>query len=167
MSKEMIDLGVYVGTQTVLLFGKERNMNRPTVEDYYTMNYNDGKFTARLNSVEQDLQAEFKKELAEFKYQDDPVKMADFELEWIKKAEKESDRRIKKIIRERTEEIRKFIKKIIPDLTKEEMEKITINLYDAIKRRIEIQIWMDRYYTEEEAIQLIKKSEMEVFQTAP
>lgn len=164
VNKEMIDLDVYVGTQTILLFGKERDMKRLTTEEYLTMNYNDSKFTNRLNSVEPDLQAEFNKAYAEFEDKENPIKAAEFQLEWQRKVEKEGDRRINKIITDRHQEIKKFIKDIIPSLTKEEMEQITINLYNGIKREIEIQIWMDKYYTREEAVKMIKQTEMANFQ---
>jgi len=136
VNKEMIDLDVYVGTQTILLFGKERDMKRLTTEEYLTMNYNDSKFTNRLNSVEPDLQAEFNKAYAEFEDKENPIKAAEFQLEWQRKVEKEGDRRINKIITDRHQEIKKFIKDIIPSLTKEEMEQITINLYNGIKGRL-------------------------------
>ncbi len=164
LNKEIIDLDVYVGTQTIQLFGKERDMKRLTTEEYLTMNYNDGVFTAHLNTVETDLQAEFQKAYAEFADENDPVKTADFQLKWQKKTEKEAESRIKKIIRDREMEIRQFLKSIIPSLTKDEMEQITVNLYNGIKREIEIQIWMDKYYTRKEAIDMIKQSEKVNFQ---
>jgi DNA-binding ferritin-like protein len=167
INKEMIDLDVYVGTQTVTLFGKERDMKRLTTEEYLTINYNDGVFTARLNSVETDLQAEYQKAYAEFPDKDDPIKAADFQIQQQQRIDKEGPKRIKKIIKDREIEIRQFLKSIIPSLTKAEMEQITVNLYNGIKREIEIQIWMDKYYTRDEAIEMIKQSEKVNFQITP
>lgn len=163
----MVDLDVYVGTQTVILFGKERDMKRLTTEEYFNMNYLDGQFMDKINSIEVNLTQDAQTALANFKEKDNPEAFQKFQLQTQKDMAKKVDREIKKVILERETQVRQFVKSIIPSLTKEEMEQITVNLYNAIKREIEVQIWMDKYYTRDEAIQMIKQGEIGNFQNQP
>jgi hypothetical protein len=163
MVNESIDLDIYVGTQKVTLFGREHEMHRLTTEEYLQMNYMDVQFQNDLKNIDMKVQQEIieriKKIEAKKPKKERTTNFEDMPMPSDINPAQISREMFMEIVKNRQIDIQKFVAKIIPTLTKEEVSQVTINLFDAIQREIEIRIYMDKYYTRDEALELVKENE--------
>ena len=156
VNKDVVDMDLYVGTQKIKLFGKIRELKKLTNKEYMEMSLLDVQFQDEVNNIGRELKPEL------------PVGLSDEEKEeFIYDYAKKIPKLVQKfyaedlpaVFQNREDQIISFLKNVIPDLTDEELEHQTLNLYNGIKMEIEIRLLMDKYLTRDEAIARLKEQE--------
>ncbi len=170
MVNEVVDLDLYVGTQKVKLFGNEHELKRLTNREYFEMNNLDIQFQNAMSSIGPEAAKEVIQKMKEAEAKQKGKKRTKTKNVEAPITEKDVEKlvftKMDKVLEDRELAIQKFIKKVIPTLTDEEIQQSTLNLFNAIKREIEVRLWMDKNYTREESLQRVKDAEERSFREA-
>jgi hypothetical protein len=156
VNKDVVDMDLYVGTQEIKLFGKERELRRLTNKEYMEMNLLDVKFQDEVDNIGRELRPQMPEGL---KKKDEEKWLEDYAQKIPELVQKMYAEDMPEVFQKREEQIKTFLKSVIPSLTDEELEGQTLNLFNAIRLEIEIRLNMDKYLTREESIQRLKEQD--------
>jgi hypothetical protein len=156
LNKDVVDMDLYVGSQKIKLFGKERELKRLTNKEYMEMNLLDVKFQDEIDNIGRELRPQMPGGL---KKKDEEKWLEDYAKKIPDLVQKMYAKDMPEVFQKREEQIKTFLKSVIPSLTDEELEGPTLNLFNAIRMEIEIRLNMDKYLTREESIQRLKEQD--------